>query len=156
MAVANDLEVRRNALIKDGRNIGFIETGQEAIREKTGKYDMNEWYKWAVKKKLDHSNIQIISSAEADMMQNINDIPRNDALVQYAELFNILNRYGNKGSLGRKVALKNIFKNLPEKYQFHFSLVQEDGHYNPATIKRIWKHGRTDILSSKSNKTGEE
>jgi len=156
MAVANDLEVRKNNLIKDGRNIGFIETGQEAILEETGKYDMNKWYKWAVKKKLDHSNIQIISSKEADMMQNINDIPQNDALVQYSELFNILSRYGNPRSLGRKVALKNIFTNLPEKYRMHFSLIQEDGHYDPAIIKRIWNHGRIDILSSKSNKAGEE
>ena len=156
LGVANDLETRKNALIKDGRNIGFIETGQEAILKKTGKYDMDAWYKWAVNKRLDFTNIEIISSAEAEMLQNLDKGTKEEALVQYSQLYSILNRYGDKKSHGYNVAYKNMYKNLDNKYKNSFSLLVRDGSFNPSKIKRIWDYGKLDILKTKSNKLGED
>ena len=156
LGVANDLETRKNALIKDGRNIGFIETGQEAILKSTGKYDMDAWYKWAVNKRLDFTNIEIISSAEAEMLQNLDKGTKEEALVQYSQLYSILNRYGDKKSHGYNVAYKNMYKNLDNKYKTSFSLLVRDGSFNPSKIKRIWDYGKLDILKTKSNKLGED
>jgi len=156
MGVANDLEARKNALIKDGRNIGFLETGQEAILKETGKYDMDAWYKWAVNKRLDFTNIEIISSAEAEMMQNLDKSTQEETLVQYSQLYSILNRYGDKNSYGYNVAYKNMYKNLDNKYKNAFSLLVRDGSFTPSKIKRIWDYGKLDILPKKSNKLGED
>ena len=144
--VAQELEDRQRELITDTRNVGFRETEQEAHLGTNGKYDMNKYWVWLNKKGLSTTNIEIISSNEADMMQNIDKATQEQTLEYFGQLFPILKSYGNPGSWGYDTALANIMKNLDEKYQMTFlNMIGANGSFRPVTIKRIWNFGRTDL-----------
>ena len=144
--VATELENRQRALLTDGRNIGFTETKQDEILQRDGKYDMYKFFEWADKKGLNTNSIEIISSAEKELITGLHNSPNlKEAYGKFLSLLPTLNQYGNIGSRGYDTALQNIMDNLPRPYRHDFKFLIKGVPIDIEQIKIAYMADKEDI-----------
>ena len=111
--IVNDLQNRMNDLTQDSRNIGFQESGQKEYFEQNGKYNIPKYLEWLEDKGISTSRPQVLSPADIDNFKNM----KKGSIETFREVLQnipaMINTYGNKHSIGWKMAIQNIYESVP-------------------------------------------
>ena len=144
--VSNHLEKYYDDIDNRPRATGFGETNQEAYFKENGKYDMEAYQNWLLKKGKDDKRAIVISDETKEKIKNLNNINREDATTDFNSLYGTLIMYGDPLSWGYEMAYKNIFQELPEKFKIDFNnMITGKGVLNVDNFKASWLRNKDDV-----------